>query len=84
LTETRDPDTPNIITNVETTVATTPDGVMTSLIHHKLAEKDGLPKEHYVDAAYVDTYQLVESHQAHQVELVSPVALVFLPSQMDC
>jgi transposase len=56
-------------------VATTPDGVMTSLIHHKLAEKDGLPKEHYVDAAYVDAYQLVESHQAHQVELVDPVAV---------
>jgi transposase len=75
LTETCDPDTPNIITNVETTVATTPDGVMTSLIHHKLAEKDGLPREHYVDAAYVDAYQLVESHQVHQVELVGPVAV---------
>jgi len=56
-------------------VATTPDGLMTSSIHQNLAEKDGLPSEHYVDAAYVDSYQLVESHQVHQVELVDPVAV---------
>lgn len=28
-----------------------------------------------MDAAYVDSYQLVESHQAHQVELIGPAAV---------
>jgi transposase len=74
-TETCDDKTPNFIINVETTVATNPDGEVTSLIHQKLAVKDLLPNEHYVDAAYVDAYQLVESNQAYQVSLVGPAAV---------
>lgn len=75
LSETCDEQTPNLITHVETTAATTPDGEITSMIHQQLARKDLLPQEHYVDAAYVDAYQLVESHQAYQVSLVGPVAV---------
>jgi transposase len=75
LCETCDESTPNLITHVETTAATTPDGEITSIIHQQLAQKDLLPQEHYVDAAYVDAYQLVESHQAYQVSLVGPVAV---------
>ncbi|MCP6762474.1 MAG: IS1182 family transposase [Fischerella sp. CENA71] len=75
LSETCDDSTPNLITNVETTSSTTPDGEITSIIHQKLANKDLLPQEHYVDAAYVDAYQLVESHQVHQVSLIGPVAI---------
>ncbi|OUL36096.1 DDE transposase [Nostoc sp. T09] len=75
LSETCDESTPNIITHVETTAATTPDGEITSMIHHKLAIKNLLPQEHYVDAAYVDAYQLVESHQVHQISLIGPVAI---------
>jgi transposase len=74
-TETCDDKTPNFIINVETTVATNPDGEVTSLIHQKLAVKDLLPNEHYVDAAYVDAYQLVESNHAYQVSLVGPAAV---------
>lgn len=75
LTETCDDKTPNLITNVETTLATTPDGEVTSLVHDQLKSKDLLPSEHYVDAAYVDSYHLVESNQVHQVSVIGPVAL---------
>ncbi len=75
LTETCDDETPNLITNVETTPATTPDGSVTSVVHRKLAEKDLLPGEHYLDAAYVDSYQLVKSNQVYQVSVVGRVAV---------
>ncbi len=74
-TETCDEPSPNLITNVETTPATTPDGAVTSTVHQKLADKNLLPDEHLVDAAYVDAYQLVESHQDYQVSLIGPVAV---------
>lgn len=74
-TETCDQQNPNLITNVETTPATTPDGEVTSTIHQKLADKNLLPHEHFVDAAYVDSSQLVESNQVYQVALIGPVAV---------
>nr|WP_272819094.1 transposase [Scytonema hofmannii] len=74
-TETCDEETPNFITNVVTTTATTPDGEVTSVVHEQLAAKDLLPQEHYVDAAYVDAYQLVESHENYQISVVGPVAM---------
>jgi len=74
-TETCEQKNPNLITNVETTPATTPDGKVTSTVHQKLADKNLLPDEHLVDAAYVDAYQLVESHQDYQVSLIGPVAV---------
>ncbi len=52
LTETCDEETPNLITNVETTTAIIPDGNITSAIHAQLANKGLLPSEHYVDCAY--------------------------------
>ncbi len=64
LTETCDEKSPNLVTNVETTSATTPDGEVTSTVHQKLAAKNLLPDEHLVDAAYVDAYQLVESSRS--------------------
>lgn len=48
---------------------------MTSTVHLKLAAKNLLPDEHLVDAAYVDAYQLVESHQIYQVSLIGLVAV---------
>jgi transposase len=48
---------------------------VTSTVHQKLADKNLLPDEHFVDAAYVDAYQLVESHQDYQVSLIGPVAV---------
>ena len=73
LTETCDPDTPNLITHVETTPATTFDGAMTATIHQALAEKQLLPKEHFVDTAYVDAALLVSSATDHQIDLVGRI-----------
>lgn len=46
LTETCDPERPNLITHVETVPATSMDVDVTELIHEKLAEKHLLPKVH--------------------------------------
>ena len=51
LTETCDPGQPDLITQVITTPATTPDGVMGPTIHHDLAQRDLLPGTHFSTAA---------------------------------
>lgn len=73
LTETCEPDKPLIITNVETTLATTPDSEVTDIIHCHLSEKKLLPSEHIVDAGYVDAGEPVTSKTEHGVDLVGPV-----------
>jgi transposase len=73
LTESCDPDAPHLITNVETTAATTADVQMTETIHTALADKDLLPNEHYVDTAYTAAENLVSSRAQHDIDLVGPV-----------
>lgn len=73
LTETCDQDTPNLITHIETTKATTPDGAMTPKIHLALADKELLPQEHFVDAGYVNAQLLVSSKTDYDIELVSRI-----------
>jgi transposase len=75
LTETCDSDQPHLIINVETTPATTSDAQMTAIIHQHLAEKEMLPEEHYVDAAYLSAPLLHQSQRDYQVDLVGPVPL---------
>jgi transposase len=74
LTETCDQERPHLITNVETTPATTPDRAVTATIHRHLAKKDLLPDEHLVDAGYVDADELVDSRESYGLELLGPVA----------
>jgi transposase len=74
LTETCDADTPHLITNVETTPATTQDSDVTATIHTALAAKGLLPAEHLLDEGYVDAEHLVTSQDEHGVTLVGPVA----------
>jgi len=62
LTETHDEDAPHLITNVETTTATTADGDMTSSIHESLQDKGLLPSVHTVDTGYVDAELLIDSN----------------------
>jgi hypothetical protein len=50
LTETCEPDSPHVITNVETTDATTDDGAMTPTIHQHLAHRRLAPDEHVAGA----------------------------------
>jgi transposase len=72
LTETCDPDAPHLITQVETTVAPTPDRDPLPRIHQALARKDLLPREHLVDAGYVDAARLARRQQDHGVALIGP------------
>lgn len=73
LTETCDQDTPNLITHVETTPATTGDVNMTETIHATLAGKELLPSEHLVDTNYVEARNLVSSQAEYEIDLVGPV-----------
>jgi len=73
LTETCEENRPNLITNVETTPVTTPDGAMTQIIHENLAKKDLLPAQHLLDMAYVDAEHLVTSGNDYKVDLFGKV-----------
>jgi transposase len=73
LTETCDPDAPHVITNVETTPATTPDDHMLAVVHQSLAKTELLPSEHLVDMGYTGCQMLVDSQQQHGVTIVGPV-----------
>ena len=72
LTETCDAEGPNLITDVQTTPATTADVEVTSRVHAALAKRELLPAEHFVDSAYPDAEILVES-QRQGIDLVGPV-----------
>jgi IS5 family transposase len=72
LTETCEPDTPHLITNVATTPATVTDFEMTAPIHTDLAGRGLLPDTHLVDTGYVTADNLVTA-AAHRVELLGPV-----------
>jgi transposase len=71
-TETCDPEAPHLITDVQTTPATTADGDVTPTIHATLKEKDLLPQTHLVDTGYVDAALLVSSREEYGVDLVGP------------
>lgn len=73
LTETCEPDAPNLITNVATTVATVPDNAMSGEIHASLAERDCLPGEHWVDAGYPTAATIVTARREHGLELHGPI-----------
>lgn len=74
LSETCAAETPHLITNVETTPATTVDVEVTDTIHQALADKDLLPQEHLVDAGYTAVDQLLHARQDYQIDLIGPVA----------
>ncbi|UGQ11294.1 IS1182 family transposase [Yinghuangia sp. ASG 101] len=73
LTETCEPDTPNLITNVATTVATVADRSMAETIHTHLAARDCAPGEHWVDAGYPTGAALVSARHEHGIALHGPL-----------
>lgn len=73
MTETCDADRPNLITHVETAVATEGDPVAVSQVHQALAQRNLLPKEHLVDTAYGSGETLLTSQDEYGVDLVCPV-----------
>ncbi|MGW1617458.1 IS1182 family transposase [Streptomyces sp. NPDC002285] len=72
-TETCEPDAPNLITNVATTVSTVQDRSMAETIHHQLAARDCLPAEHWVDAGYPTAPALVSARRDHGIALHGPI-----------
>lgn len=72
LSEACEPDAPLLITDVQTTPATTTDYEMTGKVQADLGERDLLPETHIVDAGYVTADQLVTSRTEHQVGLFGP------------
>ena len=68
-------DPPNLITNVETTLATVPDVAMTETIHQHLAERGLLPEEHLADSGYPSADIIVRAARLHGLTLVTPMLL---------
>ncbi len=73
-TETCDEDRPNLIVNVETTPATTPDDNMIEVVHESQEQRDLRPGEHLVDKGYTDAHVLIDSQRDYGVTIVGPVA----------
>jgi len=73
LTETCDAREVHLITQVDTTLAAVADVARTADIHATLAERALLPREHLVDAGYVDAPLLVSSRQERGIDLIGPV-----------
>lgn len=73
LTETCNQQEIHLITQVETTLAAITDVAMTSSIHQALKQKELLPKEHLVDAGYVDAELILKSRNDYGLELTGPV-----------
>ena len=73
LTETCEPDRPNLITHVETTLATEQDVTALGGIHDGLAERGLLPSEHLADGAYLSSDVLATSRERYGVEMVGPM-----------
>jgi len=74
LSETCDEGYPDLITQVLTTLSTTPDYVMGPPIQQELAGRDLLPGQHLLDAGYVDAELLVTAQSRHQIEVVGPLS----------
>ncbi|MGW6705484.1 IS1182 family transposase [Streptomyces sp. NPDC054956] len=73
ITETCEPDRPNLITHVLTTTAPVHDVQVTDTIHEGLAERDLLPAEHLVDSGYTEARVLVSAQRDYGIEIVGPV-----------
>ncbi|CRK55167.1 hypothetical protein [Alloactinosynnema sp. L-07] len=73
ITETCEPDAPHLITTVRTTSAAEADMAQTAAVHEALAVKELLPKEHLVDAGYVDADHIIRARTEYGVDLVGPV-----------
>ncbi|MBP1466284.1 transposase [Candidatus Chloroploca sp. M-50] len=73
LTESCDADLPHLITNVETTMATTSDDAVTERMHEALKQRELLPEVHLTDTGYIDAELLIESERQYQLDLLGPV-----------
>lgn len=67
-----DEEAPHLITDVETTLATAADNMMTGTIQARLAARDLVPREHVVDTSYVTSTHLINA-QGMGTDLLGPV-----------
>lgn len=74
LSETCDPDTPNLITDVHTTPATDPDVTATTDIQDKLIGRNLAPGQHVMDAGYPSAANFAAS-AARGITLIAPVVV---------
>lgn len=72
LTETCEETAPRLITQVETTVATTPDASVLKAIQEDLSTRDLTPKSHWVDGGYPNVDVLLSS-QEKGIDLIGPM-----------
>lgn len=72
LTETLDDGAPHLITNVETTVATTTDIEMRPHIEDALIKKNLAPKDHLVDSGYTDV-ETISRARENGIEVIGPI-----------
>lgn len=72
LTETLDEGAPHLITNVETTVATTTDIEMRPLIEEALIRKNLAPKDHLVDSGYTDV-ETISKARGNGIDVIGPI-----------
>ncbi|MEU5151233.1 hypothetical protein AB0G42_29205 [Streptomyces yangpuensis] len=73
LTETCDPDSVNVITDVATTDATGYDAKALPGIHTRLKRRGLLPTEHLVDGGYTSLVHLEQTAREHQVTVTGPL-----------
>ena len=74
VTEPCDDETPNLITDVMTTPATTSDCAVLPPMHVHLAPRPLTPGEQLVDAGSVTSDHLLTSRTEHGSDLIGPVA----------
>ena len=72
LSETCDDGYPDLITQVLTTPATTPDCVMGPVIQEDLAQRVLLPGTHLLDSGYVDAQFLASAQHRHHIDVIGP------------
>jgi transposase len=72
LTETCEPDSPNLITHVATVTAPVADGTMTPQVHADLQRRDLLPEKHIVDTGFLDAELMVASRRDYGIDLLGP------------
>jgi transposase len=72
VTETCDPDSPRLITDVQTSASLTADSAVLPEIHAHLEARGLLPQTHLVDSGYVEATGLVQSRERYGVDLVGP------------
>lgn len=72
LTEACEPDLPEVITHAHISSSCTQDIQVMPSVHHALAAKEMLPRQHLVDSGYVSGSVLADSLEQHGVEVIGP------------